>query len=208
LNGLINDGSDDIGNDGLANLTELNFGSSKDIDGDGLTNFQEFIFGSWSNSSDSDKDGIDDLYEYQMSEMISCIIFLEGGCQSYNYLQFYSSSIQGWDYDGLEPLINDSFTDKDDDKMPNLWEYQMGLDASSHLDGGWNLTELNDKDQDGLPNFVEYINDLNASNSSDGGLILTEFNDKDLDGMPNLWECPISGNIKWDLMLLIPTMLT
>jgi tetratricopeptide (TPR) repeat protein len=37
-----------------------------DLDLDGLTNLEEFRFGSWANISDTDQDGMLDLFEYQM----------------------------------------------------------------------------------------------------------------------------------------------
>ncbi|MHA1342052.1 MAG: hypothetical protein ACTSRZ_19535, partial [Promethearchaeota archaeon] len=92
----------------------------------------------------------------------------------------------------------DANLDKDNDGMPNLWEYQNGLNASDPTDA--NL----DKDNDNLSNLAEYEYGTNATlwdtdgdNMPDGWEYIMGFDgtdpadanlDKDNDGMPNLWE--------------------
>ncbi len=71
------------------------------------------------------------------------------------------------------PLVD--ILDFDEDGMPNLWEYRMGLNVT------WN-DAARDLDQDGMPNLWEYQMGLNATNPRDAS------QDPDKDGLTNLQE--------------------
>ncbi|MHA2298214.1 MAG: hypothetical protein ACXAEU_02540 [Candidatus Hodarchaeales archaeon] len=97
--------------------------------------------------------------------------------------------------------------DQDGDGMPNLWEYQMGLDASDPSDAAL------DKDGDGMPNLWEYQMGLDASDPSDAAL------DKDGDLVSNvdeyrggsdprdLWSVPLLGFSLVHLLLVTVAVL-
>ncbi len=100
----------------------VNEGSNGDLDGDGLTNLEEYNAGTLPNSTDTDKDGMDDLWEYVFS-----------------LIPYFNDS--GWDSDndGIKNLreyeegTNPNEPDTDDDGLPDIWEINKGL---SPLDNG------------------------------------------------------------------------
>jgi hypothetical protein len=68
-----------------------------------------------------------------------------------------------WEYQmGLNMTLNDADVDHDLDGMPNLWEYQMSLNAAV------NDAEL-DADMDGATNLQEYKAGTNATNPDTDG---------------------------------------
>lgn len=93
---------------------------------------------------------------------------------------------------GLNPLMNDSLLDVDDDGLSNLGEYQHGTDptdSDSDNDGmpdGWEVRygldpllngSSGDADSDGLSNLSEYQHGTDPTDS-----------DSDNDGLPDGWE--------------------
>ena len=98
---------------------------------------------------------------------------------------------------GMNRLLTDSEVDLDLDGMANLWEYNMGLNASdpsdaledTEKDGLTNLQEYNfgsnakaaDSDSDYLPDLYEYQNGLDTT-------INDSLFDADEDGLSNLQE--------------------
>ncbi|RMG39934.1 MAG: hypothetical protein D6732_03560, partial [Methanobacteriota archaeon] len=75
---------------------------------------------------------------------------------------------------GLNMTVDDANDDLDEDGMPNLYEYENGLDVT--------VNDANDDlDGDGMPNLYEYENGLNVSVNDANG-------DLDGDGIPNLYE--------------------
>ena len=110
-------------------------------------------------------------------------------------LNAYDSTLGG-DFDVFVSNMLDPLLDLDDDGMPNLYEYQNGLnitlnDAVTDLDGDgltnieeYNLgTESNNKDSDGdeMVDKYEVDNGLDPLRDDADG-------DLDNDGMPNLYE--------------------
>jgi hypothetical protein len=108
---------------------------------------------------------------------------------------------------GLNPHINDTALDKDNDGLTNLEEYLSGtipIHADTDEDGmnDWYEVNMNlntstndsllDYDGDGFPNLWEYINGLNASDPADA------FLDTDNDGMPNFWEFEMGLNVTFN----------
>ncbi|MHA1983528.1 MAG: hypothetical protein ACW967_04160 [Candidatus Hodarchaeales archaeon] len=74
----------------------------------------------------------------------------------------------------MSAITDDTFLDNDFDAMPNVWEYQMGLNLLQ------NDTEL-DFDEDGMSNIWEYNNNFNASFND-------AYEDPDGDWMINIGE--------------------
>ncbi|MHA1474391.1 MAG: hypothetical protein ACTSPA_03670 [Promethearchaeota archaeon] len=72
---------------------------------------------------------------------------------------------------GLNPLVDDTELDLDEDGTPNLWEYEIGFDAGDADDAG------EDKDLDTLSNLQEY--ELNTN---------PNIADTDGDGYQDGWE--------------------
>ena len=162
--------------------------------------------------NDLDGDLIPDWYESReglnLYENDSSVDLDFDGLTNYEeYLALTSCRNSDTDNDGLsdkievensylDPLVDDSQRDSDNDSMPNLWEYQMGLDLSLN-------DSQEDLDNDLMPNLWEYQNDLNASTNDasedldgDGLTNLEEFNlgtlandtDTDDDKMTDGWE--------------------
>jgi hypothetical protein len=168
-NQTINDASDDSDRDGLPNWFECNYGlngliddTMMDLDGDNLINILELEFDSSPILVDTDYDGMPDGYEFNMSRKV------------------------GTRYVGLWPTINDSYSDLDGDEIPNLIEFQLGLNASDETDA------LGDKDLDDMTNLWEYQMGLDATNDSDAAL------DLDRDGISNLYEFQMGLNANND----------
>ena len=120
------DGVMDHDDDGMTNIWEHLMGLDPrnnsdailDKDGDNLTNLEEFGFNSSAILFDSDLDGMDDYYEFQMR---------------------------------LNPNEDDSTSDKDNDSLPNIWEYRNSLNANFYNDSRI------DSDGDGIINVDEFI---------------------------------------------------
>lgn len=107
-------------------------------------------------------------------------------------VQFYYKVVPRIGYEKLEGKITiaeASYTpgDEDQDGIPDVYEYQLGLDPEDRYDGGEDL------DKDGFSNYAEYIygsNPLDRSSTPEtiGSYDRNREDDMDLDGMDNDWE--------------------
>jgi len=190
---LNNDTDGDLMLDGYEYYNNLNNtmnDAADDYDNDGLTNLEEFQIGTSANNNDTDNDGLLDGLEINI----------------YPTDVFDPDTDDDGLLDGLEILIlgsNATNGDSDGDAMPDLYEYNNGLnlmgnDASTDLDGDGllNLLECqlgsmaNNPDTDGdiMPDLYEYNNGLNLT-SNDANA------DFDGDGLNNLVEYYLGSNI-------------
>ncbi|MHA2364636.1 MAG: WD40 domain-containing protein [Candidatus Hodarchaeales archaeon] len=160
--------SDDFDKDGISDTWEdqYDLDSSKfedkfeDPDKDGLMNYMEYYIKTNPFNSDSDEDKMLDKWEY-----------LYGNLASKKSLK------------NIDPLESQhSGVDSDYDSMPNLWEYENGLNPT--VDDA-----LKDNDQDALPNYIEYVLGTDPNDPNDSL-------DTDNDGMPNWWERKYGLNVK------------
>lgn len=181
--------NDDSDGDGMSDGFEINYGFNNSIndsfldnDDDGLTNLLEFQYNCNPFLPDTDGDGIIDgieVFDYNTDPSNQDT---EGdGMDDYFEIIF-----------NLDPLVNDSDLDNDDDGLINLLECQCGtspLLADSDGDFMIDLYEYNcnlnplindanlDEDQDGLDNLLEFLLGSIANNV-----------DSDNDNMPDYWE--------------------
>ncbi|MFW9974894.1 MAG: kelch repeat-containing protein, partial [Candidatus Thorarchaeota archaeon] len=132
-----------------------------DLENDGLLNLEEFQHGTDPNNSDCDDDSVPDgqeVHTYGTSPLDS---------DSDDDLM-----PDGWEINfGLDPLLNDTYDDLDDDGLLNYYEYMNGTypnnndtDSDQASDGWevqWNFDPLDPSDgaghadDDGLPNYLE-----------------------------------------------------
>ncbi len=211
-NGL-NPSSNDTDNDGLSDYDEF-FGPTdplnSDSDSDGLLDGEEVNqFGTDPLNSDSDSDGLLDGEEVNTY-----------ATDPLNEDTDSDSMPDGWEIDNsLDPLIDDTALDPDNDLLTNLEEFQYNTlpmnndtDSDGLLDGEEVITyntnpNIEDTDSDGLLDGEEvnlYNTDpLDDDTDSDGLLDGAEVNvhntdplsgDTDSDTMPDKWEVDCSLN--------------
>lgn len=144
--------------------------SFTDSDGDGMDDLYESTMGLDPNADDStsdlDQDELLNLAEYQLGTKANDPDSDNDGLEDGFEVQM-----------GLNPLVNDAASDLDGDGMPNLWEVQMGLNLADSRDA------VLDLDEDGLSNLEEYHLGLNATAS-----------DTDADKLPDNWEVAMGLN--------------
>ncbi|VAW68632.1 Calcium-binding acidic-repeat protein precursor (ARP) [hydrothermal vent metagenome] len=165
--------------------------SALDPDLDNLTNIEEFNAGTDANLADTDKDGLSDGDEVKIYGSNPTDVDTDGdGIQD------------DWEVDnGLDLLDpSDASTDKDNDGLDNLTEFQLGTDpgnADSDSDGLTDGDEVNtyltaplnpDTDLDGLSDGEEIA-------SGTDPLVNT---DRDRDGMSDDWESVRGTRIRVD----------
>lgn len=169
LNPLVDDSNDDPDNDGLTNQEEFENDTdpnNEDTDGDGLTdswevengtdptiddhdldydldgltNYQEWLHGTLPNDPDTDDDGLNDGLEVNTTgtNPLAADTDADGIPDGYEVANH------------LNPLVDDSTLDFDDDNLNNLEEYLLGTKASD-----------SDTDSDGMPDGWEHDNNLN-----------------------------------------------
>ncbi|WOO43031.1 pectinesterase family protein [Rubellicoccus peritrichatus] len=80
--------------------------------GDGLTNLEEFIAGSDPTVSDTDGDGLSDVYEVNTIFTKPYLVDTDSDGMG-DYIE---------DFYGLNPLVDDRFEDLDGDRYPNIYE--------------------------------------------------------------------------------------
>ena len=214
------------------NSAEGDDGPDGDPDADGLTNQEEYAYGTKPKSSDSDADRMDDLWEIQNNLDPNSAEGDNGGegdldDDGLTNLREYQSMTDPtkadtdddgmddfWEVEsGLDPTQptgdDGPDGDPDGDQIPNLKEYQYGLDPLSpntdtDNDGlsdlweiGYGLSPISsegndgpagDPDADGLSNASEYQKGTNPTNS-----------DSDSDGMNDGWEAQHGLNPASDL---------
>jgi len=234
LNPNVNDANNDPDSDGLTNLQEYQNSTnpnSSDTDSDGMPDGWEINKGLNPTMDDSaedpDGDSLTNLQEYQhYTEPFDSDTDNDGLLDGQEVLTYFTDPKladtdsdgmpDGWEVNnGLNPNLQDSSADLDNDGLTNLEEYQNNTDpnnSDTDSDGildGWEVNNgLNpnfddssqDKDGDGLTNLQEYQNNTNPNNSdtdnddlSDGLEVLIYLtnpnsNDTDSDGMPDGWE--------------------
>ncbi len=169
------------------NVSGLAFSSGTDSDGDGVSDLAEFNHGTNPWNVDSDGDGMRDSYEIQyfLDPFFDDSEFDPDGDSIPNINEYLN---------GLNPLVANNFTDKDNDGLYDLVEYNISSNISNpDTDGdgmqdGWEYTyapTVNifvpdaglDPDGDGLVNYHEYQHLSNPGSA-----------DSDADGMPDGWE--------------------
>lgn len=179
-------GTDDADGDGLCTYDEYRLNTNPllaDTDGDGLNDGTEVnTYGTDPLRSDSDEDGLTDGDEVNLygTDPLSADSDSDGMPDSWEVAC------------GLNPLMNSSSADADNDGLTDFEEYLQGTDpqdADSDADGmsdGWECHNgLNplvddssaDPDGDGLTNLEEYIAGTDPQSA-----------DTDEDGMPDKWE--------------------
>jgi len=134
---------------------------------------------------DPDSDGWDENYDNELSFEERYLNYMEyfNGTNPFSWDTDGDTMSDGWEvYFELNPLdLSDNFGDKDEDDLPNLYEYNNSL-----VETGWTDTDgilssrpdLNDTDNDGASDYDEletYLTDPTC-------------NDTDGDGMPDGWE--------------------
>ncbi len=164
LDPLINDSTEDGDSDGLNNLEEFLYDANptlNDSDADGLFDGPEvFTFLTLPNNNDTDSDGLLD------------------GEEIITY--FTNATNPDTDYDGMDdyyeiqyslnPTVNDSYIDYDNDGLSNIEEFNLGT-----------IPRNNDTESDGMPDGWEYLNELDPLLDDSG-------NDPDNDTLTNLEE--------------------
>lgn len=142
-----------------------------DPDKDGLSNYEEYLNGSDPNNNDTDNDGILDGEEANWT----------GGEDGF-VTNATNNDTDGdyipdkWEVDnGLNPTIDDSYEDPDNDFLVNIEEYKNQIDYDGiNFTDPWN----EDTDGDGIKDGTEtkvFFTDPTT-------------NDTDRDGMPDGWE--------------------
>ncbi len=183
------------------NFNPLVNDSYLDPDNDSLTNKGEFQYNTepYINDTDHDKilDGIE-VHSYSTNPLSNDTD--NDGIDDYNELFVYHSNPLNNDTDGdgmpdsyeieygLNAIVNDSFSDLDNDNITNIEEYNLGT-----------LPNNNDTDGDGMSDGFEY----------EYGLYLFENDrmlDPDKDSLTNInefkyWTSPISNDTDGDGML-------
>jgi len=186
------------------NLIKLNNTWFNDTDLDGLDDMVEIMNGLDPTLMDTDIDGLSDGEEYYGdSDPLLPDTDYDGLLDGLE-LNVYNTDVLNPDtdadgiYDGYEvicylnPLINDSYLDSDNDGLNNLLEFQLGSNANN-----------TDSDGDGITDGYEVFNSLDLLNDdadldfdSDGLINILEFQigssanntDSDFDQMPDFWE--------------------
>jgi len=140
-----------------------------DHDGDGLSTMDEFLLGSNPTLTDTDGDGIPDLWEHTFG---------------LNLLDANDAN-EDKDNDGLTNLeefqygTNPNYSDTDGDRLPDKREIEFGLNPLKYA----SYDELQaDYDEDGLPTYWELNCGLDPFDPTDALL------DKDEDGLTNYEE--------------------
>jgi len=239
-NPLLQDTDGDGMNDGYEVNNDLNpliDDSSLDYDNDDLSNLDEFLIGTLANNSDTDGDLLTDGLEVlnyttnplnqdtdgdSLSDGLEVLIHLTNPTNP-------DTEGDGMD-DGFEitynlnPLVDDSSLDNDNDGLINLLEYQFGaspLVADSDGDfmndfyeyqNGLNplIDDSNeDEDNDGLSNLLEYLIGSYANDADSDDDLMPDYwefmnnlnvtlndanSDNDQDGLNNLYEYNIQTN--------------
>ena len=186
------------------NLIKLNDTLFNDTDSDGLDDIFEIMNGLNPILMDTDIDGLSDGEEYYGdSDPLLPDTDYDGLLDGLE-LNVYNTDFLNPDTDGdgiydgyevncyLNPLINDSYLDSDNDGLSNLLEFQLGSNANNTDSDGDGITDgyevfnsldlLNDDadldfDNDGLINILEFQIGSSANNT-----------DSDFDQMPDFWE--------------------
>jgi len=164
LNPLINDGGGDLDSDGLSNADEFLYSTepnNTDTDSDKLLDGEEVhTYGTDPKNMDSDDDLLTDYEEVQIYSTNPALNDTDSDLMD----DYYEVN------NGLNPLVNDSSGDLDNDTLTNYEEFLLGTSPNN-----------NDTDGDGMSDAFEY----------QYGLILTDNDsslDKDEDGLSNLDE--------------------
>jgi len=208
--------SNDTDSDGFGDGWELEHGldptqnnMNDDEDNDGLTNFEEVTLGTDMFLNDTDFDNLldgDEVYVYFTNPLLNDTDF--DALFDYDEIFVYMTNatfndtdddimLDGWEVlTGLNPLVNDSAEDPDNDTLTNLEEYYY----SSH-------PFLNDTDSDTLNDSAEvyiYFTNPNSEDTDSDGLTdadelfihstIPYLNDTDSDGMFDGWEVFYSLN--------------
>lgn len=154
-----------------------------DNDSDGLLNYEEFHYKSDPHNSDTDGDGLTDRDEVKLHSSDPN----NADTDSDGLLDKFEIEHQ------FKPYSNDT----DRDEIPDLWEWENGLDATYSLDS------IEDFDSDGLSNIDEYNFGTDPNNSDTDGdgmkdgyevdhnldpLIDDSKGDRDGDFLPNKFE--------------------
>ncbi|MHA1116440.1 MAG: hypothetical protein ACTSPJ_09740, partial [Candidatus Heimdallarchaeaceae archaeon] len=203
----------------------------EDLDSDGLSNAEEFIYSTEPNNTDSDSDQLldgEEVHTYGTDP--AKIDSDEDELTDYEEVIVYSTNPVSNDTDndlmgdyyevnhGLNPLVNDTLGDLDNDTLTNYEEFLLGTlpnnndtDGDGMSDGfeyqyGLILTDNDsslDKDKDGLSNLDEFLHNTNPlSNDTDGDGMFDGFEvqynlnpnlndsagDPDTDGISNIDE--------------------
>ncbi|MDD2240274.1 MAG: hypothetical protein PHI93_06400, partial [Kiritimatiellae bacterium] len=202
----------DTDGDGLPDAWELANGldplvddAAADKDGDGLTNLEEYHLGTDPQNPDTDGDGLNDFDEVRVHGTDPLLSDTDG-----------DGMPDGWEVaHGLNPLVDDSAEDPDNDGLTNLQEYHLGTNPQNpdtDADGmpdAWEVAHgLNplvddagdDADGDGLTNLEEYQEGTDPWKPDTDGDGLSDYDevmvhgtnplepDTDGDGMPDGWE--------------------
>lgn len=223
----------DADGDGLPDVWEMQYFSNLsqtgtgDPDGDGLNNATEYTFGfnpAVSDvNTDSDSDGLKDLWEIQYFTNLSQAAAGDpDGDGLSNKLEH--------DF-GFNPMVSNATTDSDGDGLLDVWELSFfanltqngsgdpdsdGLTNALERDYGFNPTVSNattDSDGDGLLDLweINYFSNLNQIASGDpdndslNNLVEMEVGlnpmvsdagvDSDSDGLPDVWEWSYFSNL-------------
>ena len=170
---------------------------SADMDADGLSDLEEYEYGTNPNRMDTDEDGLSDGAEVHTHRT--------------NPLKMDSDKDglpDKWEVDyGLNPLLNDAYTDLDGDGLRNRDEYYYGTDPSK-----------TDTDDDGLNDISEvrthHTNPLDSDTDDDGFSDSEEVNELQTDptnysdGAEMIEEMRQRLSANWSLIYQSPLVFT
>ncbi len=203
LDALADDTLGDPDSDVLTNLDEYLYGAdpnNNDTDSDQIEDWPEvYTYGTSPISNDTDSDTLYDYDEIMIhsTNPLSNDTDLDDLLDQLEILTYFTNPLlndtdldlmfDGWEaLYSLDPLVNDSADDEDEDQLLNLEEYLIGTNPQN-----------NDTDLDSLDDFAE-INDYSTdplSNDSDNDFV------SDYDEIFTYYIDPNNNDSDFDLML-------
>jgi hypothetical protein len=189
--GIQNYADIDDDNDGILDINEGRGSNnpSGDEDGDGIQNWSDATDngnggdGSITNYTDSNSDGIPDVYDVDFDGLPNHMDLDSDGDGIADIVE-----AGGVDSDG-NGIVDGGFTDTDGDGWSNTFDADNGgtalTDVDQDADGKQNHLDI-DADNDGIPDIIE--------SQASGALISPSGSDADEDGIDNNFDADFSGS--------------